>query len=152
MMYHCWELKLSWVTLPAHSSRSPRRPGRSRAPPDVWRPPVEHAPADLGGDHEADEEVEQEQTGLRGRLAQGDLGVLAGEEEHRDEGQHGDAEDEVLDQEGPDPEDAHLHEGRPGAELDEVEHDQEDQAGGDAQADGRVAPTPRWTTAGTRRR
>ena len=113
MMYHCWVPKLSWVTFPAHRAKPDRGQGAAEHHRALGPAPVEHPPADLRGHHEADEEVQEEQPGLRGRLAQGDLGVLAGEEEHRDEGQHGDAEDEVLDQERPDAEDAHLHQRGP---------------------------------------
>jgi len=64
------------------------------------------------------------------------------EEEDRDEHQHGHAEHEVLDQERPDAEDAHLDQRRRGAHLDPVEHHQQHRARRDAQADGRVRPAP----------
>ena len=77
--------------------------------------PVEHPPADLRGDHEADEEVQDVDAGVRGRLAERDLRVLAGEEEHRDEHQHRDPEHDVLDEERADLEDAHFDQRRLGA-------------------------------------
>ena len=49
------------------------------------------------------------------RLAEADLGVLAGEEERRDEDEHRDAEHDVLDEERPDPEDLNLDQRRLGA-------------------------------------
>ena len=58
--------------------------------------PVEHPAADLRGDDVSDEEVQQRQA-RRGRLlAQRDLRVLAGEEEHRHEHRHRQSEDHVL--------------------------------------------------------
>ena len=58
--------------------------------------PVQHPAADLGADHEAEEEVQDEQAGRGRLLCQRHLPVHAGEEEHRDERHHGDAEDDVL--------------------------------------------------------
>ena len=69
-------------------------PSRSSMRPPTW-----------AQDDEAEEEEEEEDAGLRGRLVQGDLRVLAGEEEDRDERHHGDQEHEVLHREGPDAED-----------------------------------------------
>ena len=72
--------------------------------------PVEHAAADLGGDHEADEEVQEEESGFGRRLVQRDLRILAGKEEDRDEGHHGDHQHDVLHREGADAEDGDLNE------------------------------------------
>ena len=95
------------MTLPAPQVEPDRGQRRSRARRPAWRRPVQHPPADLRGDHEAEEE-DTAGTGPRlgGRLAQRDLRVLAGEEEDRDEHEHRAGQDDVLDEERPDPEDA----------------------------------------------
>ena len=63
--YHCLRAReLSSVTLPAHRAK----PTAARAQPSTTGrlapDPVEHPAADLGGDDEADEEVQQDRAGL----------------------------------------------------------------------------------------
>ncbi len=153
MMYHCWVLKSRPVTFPAHS----QNPTALSAQPSTTGPlgadPVEHPPADLRRDDEADEEVQDVEAGLRRRLAERDLGVLAGEEEHRDEHQHRDREHDVLDEERADAKDAHFDQRRRRCEArTKVEHDQQRRARERCRPGGRVAPAPDRATAGSRTR
>ena len=104
--------------------------------------PVQNAPAELGGNHEAQEEIQQNEAGLRRGLAQSDLGVLTGKEEHWNEHQHRYEQHDVLGQERPDAKDAHLDEGIRGAHLDEAEDDKKDDARDNAEPGTRVMPTP----------
>ncbi len=80
--------------------------------------------------------------GLRRSLVQGDLCVLAGEEEDGDEGHHGDQQHDVLHRERTDPEDRDLNEGRRRPEFDQDEHADDRQADDDADPGPGVAPAP----------
>ena len=64
MMYHDWALKLSSVTLPGPEVEADRGQGAAEHDRALGAPPVQHPPADLGGDDEAEEEVQQEEAGL----------------------------------------------------------------------------------------
>ena len=103
---------------------------------------VEDPPAALGGDDEAGEEDQQVEAGFRGAFAERYLRVHAGEEEERDEGDHQQEEDRVVDREGAVGEDADLHQRELGPQLVEDEGDEQGDAGGDAEPGGRAAPAP----------
>lgn len=103
---------------------------------------VEQRASDLGGDNEADKEVEQEDTGLGRRVPQRDLRVFTGEEEHRNEHQHAHEQHEVLHQERPIAEDANRDKRRLGAQFDEPERHQQRYSRGDGAAGGRASPSP----------
>ena len=90
------------VTLPGPEAEADRRQRAADDDGPLGADAIEHPAADLRGDHEAEEEVQEDEARLRRRLAEADLRVLAREEEHRDEHEHRDPEDEVLDQEGAD--------------------------------------------------
>ena len=127
-------------------SPEPEPDGRDGAPEHdgpLGSLPVEYPSADLGRDHEAEEEEEEEDPGLRGRLVQRDLGVLAGEEEDGDEGHHGDQQHDVLDGERPGSgRSSTWMSGDVGAQLDQDEDADDDQAADDADPGPRIAPPP----------
>ena len=137
---------------PAHSAN----PAAARALPSTTgrlapirssiRPPI------CAQTTKPEEEVQDEQAGRGGLLGQGDLPVEGGEEEHRDERHHRDAEDDVLHQERPVTEDAHVDQRRVGPALDGEEHDQQDHAGRDARLRWPGCPSPTGPTAGSRTR
>ena len=109
MTGHTWLEKSSWVSRLAQKAETH---GGQRTADDhrtLGPSPIEDAPTDLRHHHKPEEEIEQVEAGLLGGLAQGDLGILAGKEKQRDEHQHADPEHQVLDGEGSDPEDPHLH-------------------------------------------
>ena len=106
------EPKSRLVTLSPQSQNPTAASAQPRHDRPLRADPVEHPPADLRGDDEADEEVQEDEARRGRRLAERDLRVLAGEEEHRDEDEHRDPEHDVLDHERPDPEDAHLDQRR----------------------------------------
>ena len=98
MMYHCWVLKSRPVTLPAHSQNptAERAAEHDRA---LGADPVEHPPPDLRGDHEADEEVEDVDAGVRGRLPSAIWAYSLAKKNTGTNTQHRDPEHHVLDQE-----------------------------------------------------
>ena len=152
MTYHTCVPKFSWVTLPAHSSKptaastQPTTTGRLAPRRSSMRPPTWEATT------KPRKKYRRYEAGLRGRLAQCDLGVLAGEEEHGDEHEHGDAQDEVLDQEGPDPEDAHLDQRRRRCAARRSRRPPGGPRRRDAPARARDCSSPRSPTAGSRTR
>ena len=138
----CCLEKLSVVALEAQKPKPTAAMAHPKTTARLAPFAVEHPAAHLGEDDEPDEEEQQEHAGLRRRLVQGDLCVLAGEEEHRDEGHHRDEQHEVLHGEGPDAEDRHLDERGLRVQLDEHEEADDHQAGDDADPGPRVAPAP----------
>ena len=122
---------------PTAASVQPRTTGRFA--PDA----VEHAPADLRGHDEPEEEIEQHEARGRRRLAQRELRVLAREEEDRDEHEVRGPEHEVLDEERADAEDPHVDQRRLRPPLEEEEDDEQRRADDDERDRAGIGPAPR---------
>ena len=114
-------------------------PGHHRRPGAAG---VENAPAELRSGAEAGEEDQQVEPGLRGVLAERDLGVQAGEEEERHEGHRHEKEQGVVHREPAAAEDAHLNQRVRRPQLEQHEGRQEGDTGDDAHPGERVAPAP----------
>jgi len=103
---------------------------------------VEDPAAYLGGDREAEEEVEEEDAGRAGVLAERRLRVDAGEEEQRHEDRRYQEQHEVVGGEGALLEDPHLDQRPLDAQLVEHEDDQQHQPDDDAGPCAHVVPAP----------
>jgi hypothetical protein len=118
---------------PQRAAVDDRRPGTS---------PVEDAPADLGHDHEPEEEVSDVQARLGGALSERDLRVDAGEEEERHEHDRHQAEHDRLHREAAVAEDLQPQQRVGGAQLPRDEGEHQHEAHHDATPRLDAAPAP----------